>query len=207
MASRTNTEAVTVIVFSSTVNILVTKKLGTHATAHTAKNLGSPRNRTENVRLSTRPTRNAPSAMGADEDDRSVMAHARQSDLFDEVPNCRDSFDGAVLARFAAVQRSVEYRNDLLDVDAFLGHAQVVIGDGNDDGRERSPEPVDDEFADECDDGASERNERELNQPADDTAGDHEQDQKPKNLPAVASRQFGASLQAGPGTEPLDDAD
>jgi len=71
------------------------------------------RKRMEIDRLMTRPTRKSPSAKGAD--------------VVFGIPVILG------LQKRGACCRSIEHRRDLLDVDAFLGHTQIVIGDGNDD--------------------------------------------------------------------------
>src|SRR5262249_29521196 len=101
-------------------------------------------------------------------------------------------------------QRSIERDCDLLDVDAFLDHPQVVIRDSYDDDGAGIPESYPDEPTDECHIAACGGSQF-LDQKAA-KARDAEQERQPKNLPAMTVSQFPASSQAGQGPEPLDNA-
>src|SRR3954452_4397723 len=94
------------------------------------KNGSQFRNRTAIERLMTRPTRKSLSAKRA-AIDASVIKHSLQ---------------------LRRVRSSVEHRRDLLDVDAFLGHTQIMVADHDGDGvvgaPDRGPDQIDNERQD-----------------------------------------------------------
>src|ERR1700730_1234839 len=81
---------------------------------------------------------------------------------------------------------SFEYGRDLLDIDAILGHAQVVIGDDREDGIERTPDSTPDHVAGQRGDAACHRAQCHVDRVLDDKFADDQQDDDPEYFPAMS---------------------
>src|SRR5215510_15544280 len=86
---------------------------------------------------------------------------------------------------------SIKHRRDLLDVDAFLGRAQFVVGDRDDDRGEARPDCSPDRGADKCQGLASCGRQSQLKEWVD-QAQEEQQEHDPEDLPAMALGQFPA---------------
>ncbi len=102
--------------------------------------------------------------------------------------------------------RSIEHRGDLIDIDAFLGDAEVVIGDDHGDGVEGAPDAVPDQLADRRQNLAADRGEARRDNAAADQAEDGQHGQQPEHLPAMSFGELGTASHALQRPELLDHA-
>src|SRR5262245_63723881 len=95
--------------------------------------------------------------------------------------------------------QSIEHRSNLLDVDAFLSYAQIVIGDSNHDRVVGNPDRIPQQAADGSQQRPSYGAQRPIEQ-ADQNAGDdqqaNQQQLQAENPPAMAFCQLRASSHA-----------
>jgi hypothetical protein len=133
-------------------------------------NVTKRRERMEIDRLMTRPTRKSRSPKGADvvlaipaflrrqkpyRLDSADRSFSNFEQLFGQTrwqTRRRRRLGGPQPRAARARSKSVEHRRDLLDVDAFLGHAQIMIGDSDRDSVIGNPDAVPDPVDDGCKD-------------------------------------------------------
>src|SRR5262245_54964688 len=110
---------------------------------------------------------------------------------------CRQSAAGPIEPIWPSVWGLIEHRRDLLDVDAFLGHAQVVVGDREKDRGERRSDGGPDRVADKRCRFACRGVQQELKQRAD-YAEQDQQEKQPEDFPAMPLGKLLAATQASP---------